>query len=207
MTKPLNIGVDMDGVLADFNEAFIDRIIQVTGRDLFPERPFPIPTWNYPQHFGYTETEVALVWEDIKMDSKFWRNLSPYEGTIAALTYLRRLELQGHRVWFITARLGNDCLNQTIEWLRYWVTDRYREAWAPSVIISSLKGPVAFEKQLDAYIDDRWENCEDVKRLVPQCVVFLMDRPWNEDAPNAAHGIIRTNRLLGIAVTPVQAVA
>ena len=53
----MRIGFDVDGVLADFNKRFIERVIAITGRDLFPPRPFDIPTWNYPEHYGYTAEE------------------------------------------------------------------------------------------------------------------------------------------------------
>ncbi len=52
--RGLKIGVDVDWVLANFNDSFIERVIKVTGEDKFPPRPFDITTWDYPQVYGYS---------------------------------------------------------------------------------------------------------------------------------------------------------
>lgn len=166
------IGLDIDGCLADFNTSFINRVIQVTGKDLFPPRPFDIPTWDYPQHYGYREGEVSAVWENIKVDVNFWFGLSGYPDADDAL------EMISHRtaddIYFITSRPGKEAKEQTEMWLMDYGVDN------PTVLISSQKGLCAAALRLDAYIDDRWENVVDVSQWGKlRTKTFLLDRPWN----------------------------
>jgi 5'(3')-deoxyribonucleotidase len=181
MTPILRIGVDVDGVLADFNAGFIDRVIHVTGRDLFPARPFDIPTWNYPEHYGYTGAEVSAVWEDIKADPWFWRNLPAYPHTTQALGLLMEAMRMGHFVYFITARPGVLAKQQTEEWIDTQYKRMVLGAPHATVLISSHKGLCAKGLDLDFYIDDRLENVLDVINTRVQCETFLLDRPWNRD--------------------------
>ncbi len=196
----MRIGVDIDGVLADFNTSFIERMIEVTGKDLFPERPFDIPTWNYPEHFGYDHAETSRVWETIKTDGCFWKNLSGYNNwlgaTFGAMGYLAdRIRIHGDDVYFITARVGPTAKEQSEIWL-----DRYDpslRAFRKTVLISSHKGLVAMALDFDVYIDDRWENAVDVREKMSNTQVFLMDRPWNR--PQGEYeGIQRVTSVVGI---------
>ncbi len=180
------IGVDCDGVLCDFNSAFISRCIVVTGKDLFGPGFVPT-TWDYPtRQAGYTREETRAVWDSIKADEKFWQNLSGYETTLDDISYLRHLEEKGHDVYFITNRMGTKARLQTIRWLR-------RKGFQdPMVILTQFKGLAARVLQLEFYIDDKWENCIDVASLertdihsenhsFKQVDTYIFDRPWNRD--------------------------
>jgi 5'(3')-deoxyribonucleotidase len=168
------IGVDIDGVLASFNEGFIQRVVDVTGRDLFPPRPFDIPCWDYPAHYGYTPEETANVWDSVTSDSKFWQNLPAYPDTLVSLTLLSNAAIAGHDVYFITSRPGIQAKLQTERWLK-----RHGYLPTPTVLISSAKGKCAAALQLDKYIDDKWENALDVAS-VTGAEVYLLNRPWNQ---------------------------
>jgi len=170
----MRIGCDVDGVLADFNRSFIERVILVTKRDLFPPRPFDILTWNYPESYGYDSTEVSAVWDDIKRDPLFWSSLPAYVGAWDAINLLRlREQVYGDEVYFITARPGYRTKQQTELWLRANSGD---PTWTATVLISSDKGSCAKALRLDKYIDDRLEN---VLATCPHCQTYLMDRTWN----------------------------
>lgn len=181
----MRIGIDVDGVLADFNKSFIERVIEVTGQDKFPPRPFDIPTWDYPQFYGYSNKQCSEVWKSIKKDSMFWRRLTSYEGTFKFLFDLHELK---EDTYFITSRPGIDAKYQTERWLKSY-------GWPdsnPTVLISSKKGKCVEALDLTHYIDDKTENCEDVRDSQPSCQVFMLSRPWN--APT--HSVPRTPDLL-----------
>lgn len=173
----MRIGIDVDGVLADFNTSFIERVIAVTGKDLFPPRPFEIPTWDYPQHYGYTNKECSAVWESIKADTSFWFNLGAYATTADDVQRLHELNDGDNDIYFITSRPGVEAKEQTEMWLIY---QGYNAA--PTVLISSEKGLCAKALKLDLYIDDRWENVKNVVETEPTCQTYLFDRPWNQHA-------------------------
>ena len=182
----MRIGCDVDGVLADFNRAFIERVALVTRRDLFPPRPFEISTWNYPESYGYTSKEVSMVWAGIKRDPIFWSSLSAYSGTFDAISLLRLREwTRGDEVYFITARPGYRPKFQTELWLRANSGD---PTWTPTVLISSDKAGCAGALRLDKYIDDRIEN---VVSVAPLCQTYLMDRPWTRALDEKQFGITR----------------
>lgn len=174
----VRIGVDVDGVLADFNRSFIPRVIHTTGRDLFGSGYVPI-TWNYPESLGYTAEEVSLTWKLIKESRTFWAGLWGYPETLDAMTALAARIYAGDDVYFITARPGIDAKKQTERWL----LDRF--PWysppTPTVLISSRKDECVQALDLDIYIDDRWENAVDVGQCCPGCESYLLTRPWNDN--------------------------
>lgn len=197
----MKLGIDVDGVICDFNSAYIDKVIAVTGRDLFPPRPFDIPCWNYPESYGYTEAEVADVWNHIKADPLFWYRLPEYPETMAALHYLaERVMRHEDDLYFITARPGVQAKAQTEDWLR-----AHLPAFVtPTVLITSHKGLAAQTLGLDVYIDDRWENALSVASChwsgqAPGCQSLLLDRPWNRHANERAHDVRRVTSVVGMA--------
>lgn len=185
----MKIGFDVDGVLADFNKTFIERVIAVTGKDLFPPRPFDIPCWDYPQHYGYTHDECSAVWEEIKADDSFWYTLYPYEGVV---DFLAKLDSSVHDFYFITSRPGLTSKSQSENWLEFHGFGAMTQAFSyPTVLISSEKGACAKALNLDLYIDDRDENCLDVHYLSPKTRTVMLARPWN----HAQQGMPRVESL------------
>lgn len=202
----MRLGIDCDGVLADFNSGFIDRMVAVTGRDLFPPRPFDIPTWNYPEAYGYTRDELTAVWNGIKEDRSFWQQLPDYDDTEEALRYLNGRRILGDDVYFITARPGLDAKAQTEAWL----IKRWPKPYAPqvTVLISSRKDLCAKALDLDLYVDDRDLNVESVvmsrnydingKYLGERTRTYLFDQAWNRDMDEIHKGATRVKTLVGI---------
>jgi len=178
------LGIDVDGVLADFNSGFIQRTIEVTGKDLFPPRPFDIPTWDYATYYGYTKDEEAAVWESIKSDRHFWSHLNAYPGVE---NFIEHLWAETWDVYFITARPGIRAKIQTEHWLQLYDFE------LPTVLISWDKDLCAKALKLDRYVDDRIENAIDVVEAgIP---TYLLTRPWNKNFRAAANGIIRISSL------------
>jgi 5'(3')-deoxyribonucleotidase len=190
------LGIDVDGCLADFNHPFIDRCVQVTGKDLFPPRPFDIPVWDYPQHYSYTADETSAVWENIKADPWFWYNLPTYPNTIQSLKAIARQRQLGDDVYFITSRPGLNAKDQTERWLFKHTWDIPLANGSPTVLISSHKGLCAQALDLTHYIDDRDKNALDVASMhwkgePPTVKTYLLDRPWNRACDADAYGIRR----------------
>jgi hypothetical protein len=188
----MRIGIDVDGVLARYTEAFQRRIISVTGGDRFPCDDYQPTSWDYAADLGYSEAEIDLTWRTIKEDRCFWASLLPYRDASHALGLLSKRMDAGDDVYFITARPGADAKRQTEQWLLARFPSLMRPI--PTVLISSHKGLAAQTLGLDAYVDDRWENCVDVaamhwKGRSPACRTYVLDRPWNHGHHD--HPIIR----------------
>jgi hypothetical protein len=171
----MRLGFDIDGVLARFEVAFAQE---------FPHRPMPVgdpafpPVWHYPQFYGATDAEVDAAWERIKADERFWWRLPELHGrTEMDIRALNELRDRGHDIYFITNRVGKRVKWQTENWLRD------RGFFNPTVIIAGDKAPIVAALRLDAYIDDKPSNVNAVREGCPECRVYVMDRPYNQEVP------------------------
>lgn len=176
----IRLGCDVDGVLVDFNTAYVKLFQTLTGRDLFPsdwteqlDKTFPT-CWNYEKLAGYTSEEVKLVWDHIKADPDFWLHLDPYKETHAAICCLDPHAASDCDIYFITHRTGTRVKSQTEGWLLDI------GFYNPTVLIAGDKIPIINSLELDAYIDDKPETveqaCADTKARI-----YLMDRPYNRE--------------------------
>lgn len=180
----MRIGFDIDGVLSNFYRAYEELHCQVAGVNKFPpldEERGP-GCWHWPTALhGYTDADTKAVWGIIKSDPKFWRNLSEHKD----FGWLRgwwRMPLASHaETYFITDRPGILPVRQTQDWF----ADRGILA---NVVVSAEKGEMARLLKLDAYIDDRWENCVAVSYATDEaCQPYIVDRNYNRPVDNPQH--------------------
>ena len=172
----MRLGFDVDGVLADFNSAYRRLCIEMSGRDLFPPEDDPTypAVWGYPEYYGYTDEEVAQVWKRIEADPDFWFNLNPLPG----MAQVANLYWRGHDLYFISQRVGETAKRQTEQWLIAYSVS------VPTVLITGRKGSIVRDLRLDAYIDDRLSNVQNVARMAWDTRVFLLDAPYNRVKPS-----------------------
>jgi len=178
MGQQLIVGCDVDGVLADFNTAYRQRLIDVTGRELIP--PFvnghEPGMWYYAtDEYGYTKEEDSAVWKSIIADPYFWGDLTNYPDTRRFIADLY-MNVDPEMVYFITTRPGVKVKDQTEEWLRV------RGVYNPTVLIAAdaeAKGRLAVGLGLTHFIDDRPENCFSVLYHSPETKVYLLTHKYN----------------------------
>ena len=151
--KRLNIGVDIDGVLADFMGGARKLL-----KEMFDGRPNDslVQTGWGLDSLGFSLVEERQFWEQLDRTPNWWMGLKtlPNTNILADLC-------QTHRVIFITnrkdAQVGKPIEQQSAIWLMH----NY-PIYIPTVVISDDKGPVARGLKLDAYIDDRPKNVREV---------------------------------------------
>jgi uncharacterized HAD superfamily protein len=188
----MRIGVDCDGVLADFNTAFVAYMVKVTGIDLFPARPFEPTTWDYPQFYGYSNQQTSDVWDVIKLDPIFWMRIPVYPDTRESLESLWNRSDGGDDIYFVTNRMGNRAKAQTEVWID--MESPFRNN--PTVLLTADKAGAATLLKLDAFIDDKWENCAAVS-TVANCQTFMLDRPWNQrPTPEGVTRVVSVSEML-----------
>lgn len=174
----MKIGFDIDGVLADFNTAYIQLTKQLTERNLFPPDYKP-HCWSYPEALGYTPEEVKRVWTFIKRSPNFWADLTPEPGA-ATLQRLYPDLVLNNDIYFCTSRPGESAKWQTELWLAVLLGNPVP---TPTVLISSKKGSCAKALDLDVYIDDNYDNVWDVAMESPDTRCYLLDREYNRLGP------------------------
>ena len=174
METHLRLGIDLDGVLSSFNEAFIPFVKERTGVELPPLSENYPDTWNYHTDAGVTPAQDAELWKAISESFNFWLRLKPLPESVELLKKLAVLETQ-HDYYFITSRPGATAKFQSEAWLVKWFT-------LPTVLIAKAKGPIAKSLKLDLFIDDKPENCNEVVDATDgKCIVLMPERPYNRN--------------------------
>jgi uncharacterized HAD superfamily protein len=170
------IGLDLDGVFADFNTTFAATLANVSGRALIPE-PWTPTVWDWPQAHGYTAKEIAAAWHAVDDDPLWWSTLTPYPQATTILQALNQL-LRAQRIaaTFLIARPSPTAHWQSVDWLR-----RYGIDW-PQVCITKhtiSKGLLAKGLHLDLLVDDSVDNLLSAAELKPGILLALKTMPYN----------------------------
>ncbi|MGE5216424.1 MAG: 5' nucleotidase, NT5C type [Chloroflexota bacterium] len=169
----MTLGFDIDGVLADFITPFLSLLEIRTGSG--PIDPASVTDPNFTQHPFLTKETVIECMEAASYDPDFWRLLAPLPSPEQwrALDQLSR----DHQVVFITHRWVRDTYDihrVTCDWLR-------RHGIADPVVhfTQEKKSVLVKELNVELFVDDRRENCEDVANFT-DAAVFMPHRPYNQ---------------------------
>jgi len=166
----LNIGLDVDGVLAAFSPKFIEIANYLFKLKLKPEDQ---TGWAH-QSLGLSNKQADKVWEVIDETPNWWLEELPVLPNTESLSNANFK----HRLYFITKRNPTECglpmEEQTAVWLR-----RHFFIPNPTVIVTERKGDVANALELDYFVDDKHENCFDVITKSPRTITFIHTAPYN----------------------------
>lgn len=187
----MTIGLDIDGVLANFAEGYERKIVEVTGRNLFdPDRgrvgvDWHPPVWDWPQLAGYTGEEISRVWREIAGRSNFWTNLTK---TAEANYLVEAATMSNSALYMITDRPGPFTQGAT----RGWFESMF--GLSPAVIVTQgvSKGRIAKALSLDVMLDDKWENIRSIMDVSPNTQAVLLARPYNSNGHSRASNIVRS---------------
>jgi uncharacterized HAD superfamily protein len=171
----------MDGVLANFNEAYAERLVKVTGENLLP-KPLTAPTWDWDKFYGYNAQQIHDTIMSISKDKLFWRKLKPIPEpeVFARINVLSK----SHDVYFLTNRFGIDCKQQTERFL-YDKGINY-----PTVVIASDKLPILKAIKADFFVDDKLETMASVTSGMQAEHLYLVDAAYNRENRWAAIKVV-----------------
>ena len=120
---------------------------------------------------GLTREQELQGWAKVTADPTFWIGLAVLNR------FPQELLKPSDVVYFITKRKeipGRSTAQEAAQWLHEKQNIQY-----PTVLALANKGEVCKALAVDAFIDDKPENCWDVMENSPITQVFLMDQPWN----------------------------
>jgi len=162
----MRILIDMDGVIADFDQEFLQR-----WRDRHADK-FYIPVEERTVFYvkdEYPEELKPLVAE-ILLESSFFRDMLPVPGAQEALTEMRDMGLE---VFICSSPLStyNHCVLEKYE----WVEKHLGPAWTKQVILTKDKTII----KGNFLIDDKPSitGAQDP----PEWEHILYDRPYNRE--------------------------
>jgi hypothetical protein len=175
----INVGLDLDGCLVNWNTAFAQVLAKVYGRCLLPldwkaRDPEAFVCWDWDRHYGYPEEVCREARETAYNSDDFWYKLPEYPEARSILDALDwHVQADNINLYFITTRSGARVKQQT----EMWLIDR--GILTPTVLVSDDKVPILKGLKLDVYVDDRVETINEAfYDGVPG--VYLLNRPWNQ---------------------------
>jgi 5'(3')-deoxyribonucleotidase len=155
----VRVGLDIDGVVADFAGWANEWLARHHDTD-----PKPVDRWDW--YLGYENGETAWrkLWDHVAENGVF-RRLSLLPHAFAAI---RALDRAGHDIVYVTAR-NPRYYDDTLHWLearRLPLTELHleRDKWSVPT---------------DIFLDDQPGNVTDL--LEHGVNAYLFRRPWNED--------------------------
>jgi hypothetical protein len=167
----MKIGIDLDGVVADFETAFKAAATQYLGFTDFREE------WD----MGLSHQDAdKLLQTVLKKQPDLWLNLGTYL-TYRQITRLCKLAIKND-LYFITSRKspknGPSAQYQSQHWLEGL-------GIPGAVIVTEQKGYICSYLGIDYFIDDRPSFCDAVQSYSCNTKTFILDRRYNRMYSNA----------------------
>lgn len=167
--KPL-IGIDLDGVLADFSGRFISELRKQFGE---PKIGVPQLGWDYKSMPGVTPQMEDTIFEKLRSTFNFWETLKPLPGCERLVGGLMEFE-----PIFITQRFPTTGWTAQEQSAR-WVANNFQIPYPTVIVVEDAKGPLVDALGCLTFIDDRIDNCLDVFDTAG-CYTFLRANTYNQ---------------------------
>lgn len=174
----MNLALDLDGVLFDFNQAFVQL-----ARQSHPTLACPPVDNRWPRAWDYldeylSKPEVSKLWRTACRSRDFWRGIPSYwwSADLLEAAYGR-----ADNIYFITSRSGNHVQRQTHMALLDITQDVTHSGAVIPVNGPELKIPLLRDLKIDFFVDDKKETVAHALAECPNCEVAVWDQPWNRD--------------------------
>lgn len=190
----LRIGIDIDGVLADFRTAFHEAAVRCLRHDVDDSPDLETVS---PLSAG----DVRRVWDYIGTAQNWWMEVPAYEpDQIARLYSLTRAA--GWEVFFMTKRPPS--AGDSVQFQTQWWIERFG-FYLPAVLtVPGSRGEIANGLRLDLVLDDQLLNCVEVISTAPAKAVLVLrsnEPAARQQASNRGIGVVST---LSEAITVIE---
>ncbi|QSB16960.1 hypothetical protein JQS43_12215 [Natronosporangium hydrolyticum] len=155
----MRLGIDLDGVVADFDNCWLDRYHSEFGGERM-STPIEWDGLHRLTHFP----DMPAFWDWVRL-RRIFRQLEPIPGALAGL---RSLAADGHDIVIISAKF-DWAIPETLEWIA--------EHRLPTREIH-FRGD-KHEVACDVYLDDSPIALPNFVKERPEALVCRMVAPWN----------------------------
>lgn len=154
----LRVGLDVDGVLADFRSAF-EALSRREGLSAGLDGG---PAGQDPEDVAaelLTSEDIGRIWKEIARTSNWWTSVEAYEPSEIARLY-RLARKHRWEVFFLTRR--PESAGDTVQMQTQWFLES-NGFYLPSVLtVPGSRGELASALRLDIVVDDMLHNLVDV---------------------------------------------
>jgi 5'(3')-deoxyribonucleotidase len=165
----MRLGIDLDGVVADFNSGWISRYNADFGADVAFDA---VKAWNaIPSLTHFRHMGEFWKWAQDHDGHSLFRHLETYPGAVEALWQLAR---RRHDIVILTTK-PPWAIHDTFAWLA--------DHRIPTREVHILEHK--WEVDCDIYLEDAPHNIENLVSHRPHRVVGRFVRPWNSPVDGA----------------------
>jgi len=159
----VRLGIDLDGVVADFNSGWVSRYNREFGAALTADQ---VDSWDAMGNLTHFETMGAFWrWAARGPGGSIFRHLETYPEAVPTLEHLAR----GHQIVIITAK-PDWAVHDTFAWIaEHRIPTR-------EVHITEDKWRVP----CDIYLDDSPRQVRELRERRSGALVCRFVRPWND---------------------------
>jgi uncharacterized HAD superfamily protein len=166
------VGLDIDGVVADFLPPFLQRLAECAGKG--PIDPQSVTDPSFANHPFLSQEIISRCMVEVSYDPDFWQQLAPLPSVEEWLA-LDQLSRE-NRLIFITHRYERetyDISRITCDWLR-----RHGVSNPLVYFTQSHKSELIEKLAVELFVDDRHENCREAAENT-QATVMMPHRSYN----------------------------
>lgn len=160
--RKLRLGIDLDGVVANFNVGWVDRYNESFEAGL---QEAQIISWDSPLDLTHFD-DMEQFWDWAQEGkSTIFRSLPPYEGSLETLRELA----SRHRIIIVSSKF-DWAIPDTLAWIAQHriLAHEIHFVWDKWTV------------ECDVFLEDAPHNLEALAMKKPEATICRMVRPWNE---------------------------
>ncbi len=167
MAAKHRVGVDVDGVVGNYTQLYLNAVRAATKREI--PKDWAPPQWDLDEALGLTKDEKKAACRLMEAPGVALA-IAPYPGAVEGIQKLSKIA----DVFFVTSPVKGShtwCYDRTA-----WIMEHFGEELADSVHYTGHKYTFA----ADLFVDDKPSNCEEWQAAWPDGKALLWTANYHE---------------------------